>query len=153
MKHLLIVFHSQSGNTKKMAEAVFRGANAEEIAGVEVRMLEAFDAGVEDLLWADALILGTPENFGYMSGGMKDFLDRTFYPCEGKLEGMPYSIFVSAGNDGSGAVSAIERIANGYAFRKIQEPLIAQGELTADHLERCQELGMAVAAGLEIGAI
>lgn len=136
-----------------MAAAVFRGANAEEIAGVEVRMLEAFDAGVEDLLWADALILGTPENFGYMSGGMKDFLDRTFYPCEGKLEGMPYSIFISAGNDGSGAVNAIERIANGYAFRKIQEPLIAQGELTAEHLERCRELGMAVAAGLEIGAI
>ncbi|MDX1527962.1 MAG: NAD(P)H-dependent oxidoreductase, partial [Gammaproteobacteria bacterium] len=147
MKHLLIVFHSQSGNTKKMAQAVFRGAKAEEIGGVEVRMLEAFDAGVEDLLWADALILGTPENFGYMSGGMKDFLDRTFYPCEGKLEGMPYSIFVSAGNDGSGAVTAIERIANGYAFRKIQEPLIARGELTTDHLEQCQELGMAVAAG------
>ncbi len=153
MKHLLIVFHSQSGNTKKMAQAVFLGAKAEEIGGVEVRMLEAFDAGVDDLLWADALILGTPENFGYMSGGMKDFLDRTFYPCEGKLEGMPYSIFVSAGNDGSGAVAAIERIANGYAFRKIQEPLIARGELTADNLERCQELGMAVAAGLEIGAI
>ncbi|MDX1528066.1 MAG: flavodoxin, partial [Gammaproteobacteria bacterium] len=88
-----------------------------------------------------------------MSGGMKDFLDRTFYPCEGKLEGMPYSIFVSAGNDGSGAVAAIERIANGYAFRKIQEPLIARGELTTDYLEQCQELGMAVAAGLEIGAI
>ena len=153
MKHLLIVFHSQSGNTKKMAQAVFRGATAEEIGDVEVRLLEAFDAGVDDLLWADALILGTPENFGYMSGGMKDFLDRTFYPCEGKLEGMPYSIFVSAGNDGSGAVKAIERIANGYAFRKIQEPLIARGELTADHLEHCQELGMAVAAGLEIGAI
>ncbi len=137
-----------------MAEAVFRGANAEEIGDVEVRMIEAFDAGVEDLLWADAaLVLGTPENFGYMSGGMKDFLDRTFYPCEGKLEGMPYSIFISAGNDGSGAVNAIERIANGYAFRKIQEPLIARGELTADHLERCEELGMAVAAGLEIGAI
>lgn len=153
MKHLLIVFHSQTGNTEKMAEAVLRGARADEIEGVEVRMLQAFDAGVDDLLWADALILGTPENFGYMSGGMKDFLDRTFYPCEGKLEGMPYAIFISAGNDGIGAVTAIERIANGYAFRKIQDPLIARGELTADHLERCRELGMAIAAGLEIGAV
>ncbi len=136
-----------------MAQAVFRGANAEEIDEVEVRMLKAFDAAVEDLLWADALILGTPENFGYMSGGMKDFLDRTFYPCEGKLEGMPYSIFVSAGNDGSGAVTAVERIANGYAFRKIQEPVIARGELTDKHLQSCEELGMTVAAGLEIGAL
>lgn len=153
MKHLLIVFHSQSGNTEKMAQAVFRGAGSEEIDKVEVRMLQAFDAGVEDLLWAHALILGTPENFGYMSGGMKDFLDRTFYPCEGKLEGMPYAIFVSAGNDGSGAVAAIERIANGYAFRKIQDPVIARGELTADDLQCCEELGMTVAAGLEIGAL
>ena len=153
MKHLLIVFHSQSGNTEKMAKAIVRGANAEEIDAVEVRMLQAFEAGVEDLLWADALILGTPENFGYMSGGMKDFLDRTFYPCEGKLEGMPYSIFVSAGNDGTGAVAAIERIANGYAFRKIQEPVIARGELTAEHLQSCEALGMTIAAGLEIGAL
>jgi len=153
LKHLLIVFHSQSGNTEKMAKAIVRGANAEEIDAVEVRMLQAFEAGVEDLLWADALILGTPENFGYMSGGMKDFLDRTFYPCEGKLEGMPYSIFVSASNDGTGAVAAIERIANGYAFRKIQEPVIARGELTAEHLQSCEALGMAIAAGLEIGAL
>ena len=153
MKHLLIVFHSQTGNTEKMADAVLRGARADEIEDVEVRMLQAFDAGVDDLLWADALILGTPENFGYMSGGMKDFLDRTFYPCEGKLEGMPYAIFISAGNDGIGAVTAIERIANGYAFRKIQEPVIARGELTEEHLKSCQELGMTVAAGLEIGAL
>ncbi len=153
MKHLLIVFHSQSGNTEKMANAVLHGARAEEIEDVEVRMLRAFDAGVDDLLWAEALILGTPENFGYMSGGMKDFLDRTFYPCEGKLEGMPYAIFISASNDGTGAVNAIERIANGYAFRRIQQPLIARGEITAEHLQKCGELGMAVAAGLEIGAL
>ncbi|MDH3314355.1 MAG: NAD(P)H-dependent oxidoreductase [Gammaproteobacteria bacterium] len=153
MKHLLIVFHSQSGNTEKMANAVLHGARAEEIEDVEVRMLRAFDAGVDDLLWAEALMLGTPENFGYMSGGMKDFLDRTFYPCEGKLEGMPYAIFVSANNDGTGAVNAMERIANGYAFRRIQQPLIARGEITAEHLQRCEELGLAVAAGLEIGAL
>ncbi|MDH3411920.1 MAG: NAD(P)H-dependent oxidoreductase, partial [Gammaproteobacteria bacterium] len=139
--------------TEKMANAVLHGARAEEIEDVEVRMLRAFDAGVDDLLWAEALILGTPENFGYMSGGMKDFLDRTFYPCEGKLEGMPYAIFVSANNDGTGAVNAMERIANGYAFRRIQQPLIARGEITAEHLQRCEELGLAVAAGLEIGAL
>ncbi len=136
-----------------MAQVVLRGAGADEVGAVEVRMLQAFDADAEDLLWADALVLGTPENFGYMSGGMKDFLDRTFYPCEGKLEGLPYSIFVSAGNDGRGAVAAIERIANGYGFRKVHDPVIARGEPTADDLRSCEELGMAVAAGLEIGAL
>lgn len=136
-----------------MAQAVFDGATSDDIEDVEVRMLGAFDAGVDDLLWADALILGTPENFGYMSGGMKDFLDRTFYPCEGKLEGMPYAMFVSAGNDGAGAVSSIQRIANGYAFRQAQEPVIARGELSPEELQRCQDLGMTLAAGLEIGAL
>ncbi len=136
-----------------MARAVFEGATSEDIEEVEVRMLGAFDAGVDDLLWADALILGTPENFGYMSGGMKDFLDRTFYPCEGKLEGMPYAIFVSAGNDGAGATSSIQRIANGYAFRQAQEPVVARGELSPEDLKRCLELGMTLAAGLEIGAL
>lgn len=153
MKHLLIVFHSQSGHTEDMANAVYRGATDENIDNVEVRLLGAFDAGVDDLLWADALILGTPENFGYMSGGMKDFLDRTFYPCEGKLEGMPYAIFVSAGNDGTNAVNAIQRIANGYAFRQVQDPVIVKGEATTSDIERCVELGMAMAAGLEIGAL
>ena len=69
-----------------------RGARREEIGGVETRMLRAADASPENLLWADAVILGTPENFGYMSGAMKDFLDRTYYPCEGKVESLPYAI-------------------------------------------------------------
>ena len=66
---------------------------------------------------------------------------------------MPYAIFVSAGNDGSGAVNAIQRIANGYAFRQVQEPLIVTGEVGDEDLGRCEELGMAIAAGLEIGAL
>jgi len=151
MKHLLIIYHSQTGKTARMAEAVKNGANHEDIDGVVVRAGLALASGVEDLLWADAVILGTPENFGYMSGGLKDFLDRTFYPCEGKLEGMGFAMFVGAGNDGTGAVSSIRRIANGYAFREVAEPVIARGELTAEHLEQCKTMGMSLAAGLELG--
>lgn len=134
-----------------MADAVLRGAHSSEVDGVEARMLRAGDAGVEDLLWADALILGTPENFGYMSGAMKDFLDRTYYPCEGKVESLPYAVFVSAGNDGSGAVNSIARIAKGYPLRAVQEPIIARGETSDAILVSCEELGMAMAAGLEMG--
>ena len=150
MKHLLIVYHSQSGHTQAMAEAVLRGARREEIGGVETRMLRAADAGPENLLWADAVILGTPENFGYMSGAMKDFLDRTYYPCEGKVESLPYAIFISADNDGSGALGSIQRIALGYPLRTVQEPIIARGETTDGILSACEELGMAMAAGLEM---
>ena len=150
-RRLLIVYHTQSGNTRRLAEAAWRGATDDEVTDVEVRMLRASDAGPDDLLWADALLLGTPENFGYMSGGMKDFLDRTFYPVEGKIQALPYAIFVSAGNDGTGAVRAIHRIANGYPFSEVQEPIIATGPPTEEHLAQCRELGMAVAIGLEAG--
>jgi len=135
-----------------MAQAVRHGACAEEIEGVEVRLRRALEAGVADLEWADGVLLGTPENFGYMSGALKDFLDRTYYPCEGKLEGVPLALFVSAGNDGTGALAAIRRIALGYGFREVQEPVIARGEVTDADLARCEALGMALAAGLEIGA-
>jgi multimeric flavodoxin WrbA len=151
LKHLLIVYHSQTGHTQAMAEAVLRGARSQDIDGVEARILRAGDAGPEDLLWADALILGTPENFGYMSGAMKDFLDRTYYPCEGKVESLPYAIFISAGNDGSGALGSILRIARGYPLRAVQEPIIARGDTTDAVLASCEELGMAMAAGLEMG--
>ena len=106
---------------------------------------------MKDLLWADALLLGTPENFGYMSGGMKDFLDRTYYPCEGRLEGMPYALFISAGNDGTGARNAIARIVRGFPLREVHEPIIVKGPVGEADLARCTEMGMSLAAGLELG--
>jgi multimeric flavodoxin WrbA len=134
-----------------MAQAALKGAQHEDITEVEVRLLTAKQAQPDDLLWADALLLGTPENFGYMSGALKDFLDRTFYEVEGKLNPLPYAVFISAGNDGTGAVRAIERIANGYPFIPVQDPIICRGEVDPDTLEKCQELGTTLAAGIEMG--
>ena len=116
-----------------------------------MRTLRARAAGPEDLLWAHGLLLGTPENFGYLSGAMKDFFDRTFYEVEGRIQPLPYSAFISAGNDGSGALRAMRRIVGGYPFIEVQEPVIAQGEVTPAHLDACQQLGMSLAAGLDAG--
>ncbi len=147
-KKLLVVYHSQSGNTERMAQAVIRGAR---IDGVELRVKDALEAGPEDLLWCDGLLLGTPENFGYMSGALKYFLDRVYYPCLERVEGLPYPLFVRAGNDGSGAVSSVERIVSGLALRAIQPPLVIAGEFDEARLAECEELGMTLAAGLEAG--
>lgn len=147
----MIVYHSQSGTTERMAEAVIRGASSNEIDNVIVRVREALEADADDVLWADALLLGTPENFGYMSGAMKYFLDRIYYPCLERIEGRPYALFVRAGNDGSGAVSSIQRIVTGLALREIQPPLVIAGEFDEERLAECEELGMTVAAGLEAG--
>lgn len=151
LKRLLVVWHSKTGNTERLKDAVLEGARHPEITGVRIRCLHTSEAGPDDLRWADGLLLGTPENFGYMSGQLKDFLDRTYYEVEGELAPLPYSIFVSAGNDGTNAVREIRRIAKGYPFTEVQEPVIVRGEPDAPGLERCRELGMALAAGLEAG--
>lgn len=151
MKTLLVVFASQTGNTLALAEAVRRGAAGEDAANVGCRLVHARDAGVADLLGADALVLATPENFGYMAGAMKDFLDRTYYPCEGLVESLPLAIVVSAGNDGTGAVRSIRRIARGYPLREVQEAVVIQGTPQAADVEACAELGAALAAGLGLG--
>lgn len=151
MKHLLLIYGGHpGGRTAAMVDAVVQGIEA---AGAELerRVKPALEAQTADLLWANALIIGTPEHFGYMSGAVKDFMDRTFYPVEGQVDGLPYALFVSAGNDGTGAVSSIERIALGYKWKRVAEPLIARGELTRRDLESCRELGQTLAAGLELG--
>lgn len=150
-KHLLIVYHSQSGTTSKMADAVICGARHADIDGVEVRVRDALEATPDDVIWADGMILGTPENFGYMSGAMKYFLDRVYYPCEDKVGGMPYALFVRAGNDGSGAISSITRILTGLNVRQVQDPLLIAGAFDEKRLSECEELGMTIAAGLESG--
>lgn len=151
MKHLLIVYHSKRGKTDAMAKSVYEGATSSEISDVEVRFLKAAEAGPEDLLWADGLMFGTPENFGYMSGALKDFFDRTFYEVEGQVDARPYCLFIGAGNDGQGALSSIRRICNGYNFKEIAEPVLVVGDLKDEDLEHCVEFGMGMAAGLEAG--
>ncbi len=148
-RRLLIVYHTQSGNTGRLADAAFAGARR--VQGVETVIKRAFDAGTDDLLACNGLLLGTPENFGYMSGALKDFFDRTYYPCEGKLTGLPYAIFVSAGNDGSGAVREIGRIANGYGWKAVADALIVRKAITDAALADAAELGEAMAAGVEMG--
>lgn len=150
MKHLLLIYSSQSGHTEAMMQAVRSGVD--EFANeVELRCLRALDAGLDDLLWAQGLLIGTPENFGYMSGAVKDFLDRTYYPAQGKVTGLPYAVFVNAENDGTGAVKAIERIALGYGWSKVAEAVIVKGNLDDRTRASCTELGQTLAAGLACG--
>ena len=151
MTTLLIVYHTKGVKNAQMAEAVARGARGED--GVQVAVKRCADAGPEDVLSADGLILGTPENFGYMSGMMKDFLERIFYACEGKVEGRPWALFVGTGLDGAGAVSSVERIVTGLRLKKIAEPIVVVKELQPGDIARLEELGQAMAAGLAAGIL
>ena len=151
MKNLLIVSHNPSPNTLAMTSAVVRGASHADIDGIEVQLTQPLETGPEQVLRADAIILGTTENFAYMSGGMKDFFDRIYYPCLEKTGSLPFAMFIRAGNDGLGARSSIERIVKGLAWKQVQAPLICCGSWDEVFLNKCEELGMTMAAGLEAG--
>lgn len=150
-RRLLIVAHAPSANTRRLLDAVAAGARSDETQDVEVVALSPFDAGPEDVLAAGAIILGTTENLGYMSGALKDFFDRSYYPCLEKTQGLAYCLYVRAGQDGTGTRRGVETITTGLRWRAVQEPLICRGEWRETFTDRCRELGAAMAAGLDAG--
>lgn len=160
MAELLIVYHSRTGGARQMAAAAAQGARTE--AMTVLRTADA--AGPEDLLRADGYLFCAPENLAAMTGRMKEFFDRCYYPLLGRIEGRPYAQMICAGSDGSSAARQIARIAQGWRLRAVQEPMIlcthaqtpeailAKKTIPAADLERCRALGAALAAGLEMGA-
>lgn len=152
-KHLLIVAHNPSPNTQKLVDATIAGASHEDVEGVETRYVPPLQATPDDVIWADAIILGTTENFGYMSGALKDFFDRIFYPCLEHTEAMPYAAYIRAGLDGTGTRIAIEKITTGLKWKPVQEAMILHGDYDPVFEKQCEELGLLMAASLESGIV
>lgn len=148
---VLIVYGGRpTGRTEQLRLAAAEGVRA---IGepIELRERHALSATEDDLLWADGILLATPEHFAYMSGALKDFFDRTFYAVETQTVGLPYGLMVSAGNDGQGTIAAVRRIVTGYRWREIADPVLVISEPKAADIERCRELGATLAAGLAAG--
>jgi NAD(P)H-dependent FMN reductase len=157
---LLIVWHSRTGAAHAMAEAAYEGARGED----DARLLRADEAQPDDLLAAQGYIFACPENLASISGAMKEFFDRCYYPLLGRIEGRAYATLIAAGSDGSGAQRQLDRIATGWRLRRVAEPLIvntaaqtpeailAPKVLAASDLARCREMGQGVGAGLAMGA-
>ena len=127
-KSLLIVAHVPSPNTTRLMEAVVSGANSPDISGVNAIAKNPFDTTSEDVMAANGIILGTTENLGYMSGALKDFFDRIYYPCLEEKQGTPYALYIRAGHDGTGTRRGVESIVTGLRWKGVQEPLILKGE-------------------------
>jgi multimeric flavodoxin WrbA len=161
MKTLLIVYHTSTGGSLQMAKAAAIGCALE--PDVAVRVTTAAETGPTELLEASGYLFACPENLAAISGLMKDFFDRSYYPVLDQLQGRPYATLICAGSDGSNAARQIERIATGWRLKAIAAPLIvcthAQTPedilkpkiINADQLARCQELGATLAAGLALG--
>ena len=144
MPRLLVVHHTPSPALQEMLEAAVNGARTDEIEGVEVVIRPALTAAVVDVLEADAYLLGTPANIGYMSGALKHFFDGIYYPCLEATRRRPYGLYVHGGMDTTGAVRAVESITTGLAWRAIRPPVIVDRARPASaDLEACWELGRA----------
>ncbi len=160
-KQLLIIWDSMTGGSQVLAQAAWQSAQL--VDDVTVHILYAADANAADMIAADGYIFACPENLGAISGVMKAFFDRCYYPCLGAIEGRGYAVMVCAGSDGSNAVRQIERIATGWRLRKIAhsiiicthaqtpEQILAPKIIAENDLSKARDLGTAFAHGIAIG--
>ena len=152
VRHLLVVHHSRTGSTSVLRDEVVAGVGDAE-GEVELRSLQAFDAGPEDVVWAEAVVLCTPANFGYMSGALKDFFERVYHPCLDRTAGLAYALVVKGDTDVEGAVASVERIATGLRWRLVMPPVTVVGAVTDADRAAAREVGATVAASLDAGII
>ena len=152
-KKILVISHTPSDNTKEMLRAILRGLNHPDMNNIEVTSLPPLNTTSEDVKLTDAVIIGTTENLGYMSGLIKDVFDRCYNDCFDHTQGLPFTFYIRAGNDGTGTKRAIESITTGLRWRLVQEPLICKGEFSEEFITQCEELGLAMAASLDAGII
>lgn len=148
---ILVTYHSQGGNTRRMAEAVAKGVA--QTAGVTLVLKQARDTVADDIRGCRAMVICSPEYFGYMAGAIKDLFDRTYEELreDPAVRKLPYALVISAGNDGTGALTQIERILKGYRMKKAQHPIIAKGPVTEEALASCVEMGKTIAEGVKAG--
>jgi multimeric flavodoxin WrbA len=157
-RHLLIVYHSRSGSTAELLAELLAGgdeaASAITEAGEQAparRVFAAPEAGAGDVRWADALVLATPANFGYMSGLVKDFFERIYHECLDQTVSLPFGLLVKGDTDADGAVTSVRRIVAGLRWKEVVEPLVVVGPLNDAHRAAARELGATMAAGLAAG--
>lgn len=152
-KTLLIIAHAPSDNTNRMLQAIIKGANHSDLTNIETTYLAPLNTQVSDIMSAQAIIIGTTENLGYMAGLIKDVFDRCYNDCLNHTQGLPFTFYVRAGHDGTGTRRAIETITTGLRWKLVQEPLILKGDFDEQFIIQCEELGLAMAASLDAGII
>lgn len=148
MSTVLLVHHAPSPRLRRILEALESGLAHPDLEGIEVESVPALATTDDHVLRADGYVLLTPANFGYMSGALKHFFDRTYYTCEGAVNGRPYALCVHGDNDTSGAVTSVERITTGWGLRQIAPAIQLTGEPDREELDDAAEVAATVAAHL-----
>lgn len=138
MSKVLIIYHSFSGNTKKMADALADGARS--VAGVDVVMKTASEAQPTELESADGVAFGAPNTFGGMAGALREFFDRAWSVHE-KTGGKPAVAFTCEMPDQTGALEEIKKFFGMFGLESNSDGVAAPGEAGEKELEFCKNLG------------
>ncbi len=160
-RRLLVVHHSPTRSLQALTEAVVAGAQDESITDVEVVVRPALEASADDVLAADAYVLGSAAHFGYMSGALKFFFDSIFLQVGGALDpsgaaggsdgltkGRPFGLYVHGRYDTTGATRSVLSIVGALGWRQAYDVLEVLGDVGDAEQERAYELGATIAAGI-----
>ena len=149
-KNILFIHHSPSKNTKILSKLVENKIDTVN-PNVNFKMLNLIEANTSSFKEIDGLIIGTTENFGYMSGLTKDFFDRCYEELKDNKEGLPIIYYVRAGLDGEGCKVALNKILTGLRWRQVLPPLILKGSWQEDYLKQLEKFVLTFASGIELG--
>jgi len=146
---VLFVSHCPSDNTEELRQAALEGIKSLDLEGIEIVSKSPLAANADDVRACDGIIIGTTENFGYMAGLIKDFFERIYYPCLESKQGLPFALYIRAGEDGRGTRASIEKITTGLRWKPIAESLILRGPYRPEFKKDTAELAMTMVAGLD----
>jgi NAD(P)H dehydrogenase (quinone) len=146
MAKVLVVYHSGTGNTKAMAQAVADGVK--EVSGVEALLKKADEVTITDLVNADALAFGSPTYFSYMAGVVKAIFDEA-YPSRNRMRGKPFAAFASGGGGEVSSLQSMERVAASCGLHKISEGVAVGGAPTEEENQDCRKLGATLARAVK----
>ena len=149
-KNILFIHHSPSENTKKLSKLV-ENKITNVTPNVNLIILNLIEANTSSFREIDGLIIGTTENFGYMSGLTKDFFDRCYDELKDRTEGLPIIYYVRAGLDGEGCKVALNKILIGLRWKQVLPPLVLKGSWQEDYLKQLEKFVLTFASGIELG--
>jgi NAD(P)H-dependent FMN reductase len=148
MPRLLVIHHTPSPPVRALLEAALAGTREPELAAVDVVTRPALTVSAVDVLQADGYLLGTPANFGYMSGALKHAFDTFYYPVLGETLGRPFGFWVHGNDDTAGAIRAITALTGGLGWAPVAKGLSILGAPDKAALTAVQELASTVAVTL-----